>query len=112
MEGLQRVRHRGEPTSHRKGPGMTRKSVFLGVAILLPLLALCGGVLAFLVLREPDDYVNKTLPPGPERTQFSQEFQAKCSSLIDGIVNDREWEERFTEEQINSYFEEDFIRSG
>lgn len=91
---------------------MTRKSVLLGLALLVLLAGTVTAAVALLVRREPAFYQVASVPPGPERQERSKEFTKKCSDLINGIVNDRSWEEHFTEAQINSYFDEDFIRSG
>src|SRR5262249_559297 len=52
-------------------------------------------------------------PPGPERAQRSQEFKAEFSQLTTAVINHRDdLDIRLTDEQINSYFAEDFKRSG
>jgi hypothetical protein len=91
---------------------MSRKSFVLGLALLAVLVGGVAGALALLVLREPEDYLRSDVPPGEERQQHSQEFQAKCVNLYNGMKNDRVWQEKFTDAQINSYFDEDFVRSG
>jgi hypothetical protein len=91
---------------------MRRKSVLLGSALLLLLGGAVAGVLGLLVRHEPEFYQRAALPPGHEREQHSHEFEAKCFNLFNGMTNDREWREKFTAAQINSYLEEDFIRSG
>ena len=91
---------------------MSRKSFLLGLALLAVLGGGVAGVLALLVLHVPEDYLKTALPPGQERLQHSQEFEAKCMSLINGMKNDRVWQEKFTDAQINSFFDEDFLRSG
>src|SRR5262249_17753101 len=57
-------------------------------------------------------YRATALPPGEERQKHSQEFVGKVSHLYNSITYDREWSETFTEAQINSYFDEDFIKSA
>jgi hypothetical protein len=91
---------------------MSRKSVLLGIALLFLLGGATAAVLALLVLHEPASYHEAALPPGQERQQHSHEFETKCSLLVNGIMNDRQWQEKFTAAQINSYLEEDFVRSG
>jgi hypothetical protein len=91
---------------------MSRKSFLLGLTLLVLLGGTAAGVVALLVLHEPEFYPKLALPPGQERQQHSQEFQAKCVNLYNGMINDRVWQEKFTEAQINSFFDEDFIRSG
>jgi hypothetical protein len=80
--------------------------------MLLLLVAVGGGVLATLVWYEPADYQHCALPPGQQRQKHSQEFQAKFTHLLSAIGSEPEWEETFTEAQINSYLDEDFMRSG
>jgi hypothetical protein len=91
---------------------MSRKSFLLGIGLLVLLGGTVAGVVALLVLHEPEFYPRVALPPGQERQQHSMEFQAKCASLFNGMKDDRVWQEKFTQAQINSYLEEDFIRSG
>ena len=91
---------------------MRRKSILLGAALLALLAGAVAVSLALLVRHVPAFYQSASLPPGPERQEQSKEFENKCSNLINGIINDRSWEERFTEAQINSYFDEGFVRSG
>ncbi len=91
---------------------MTRKSILLGAALLALLAGAVSTALALLVRHEPEFYHSAFLPPGPERKKQSDDFQSKCMSLINGITNDRSWEERFSDAQINSYLDEGFIRSG
>lgn len=91
---------------------MSRKSVLLGLAILAVLAGTVAVILALLVWHEPEFYKKIALPPGRERQKHSQEFTAKCFDLANGALNDREWGAKFTEAQINSYFDEDFVRQG
>jgi hypothetical protein len=91
---------------------MSRKSVVLGFALFAVLVGAVAAVVALLVFHEPESYHEAALPPGQERQQHSLEFEQKCSQLFNGIINDREWREKFTAAQINSYLEEDFVRSG
>jgi hypothetical protein len=91
---------------------MSRKSVLLGIALLVVLGGVVAGSLGLLVLHEPDFYHRAALPPGQEREHNSHEFEAKFTHLMSGMINDREWREKFSAAQINSYLEEDFVRSG
>jgi hypothetical protein len=91
---------------------MSRKSVLLGLAILVLLAGTVTASLVFLVRREPEMYDRVALPPGQERQKHSEEFYKSCFNLASTMINNVEWEEQFTEAQINSYFDEDFIRSG
>lgn len=91
---------------------MRRKSVLLGSALLLLLGGAVAGALALLLTHEPEFYQRAALPPGHEREQYSHDFETKCTLLLNGILNDRQWREKFTSAQINGYLEEDFVRSG
>jgi hypothetical protein len=90
---------------------MTRKSFLLAIAIVLLLAGGTGTALVFLVRHEPAFYVRAAVPPGEYRTKRSGEFVSQFTNqLLGGILaNKKQWEARFTEEQINSYFLEDFI---
>jgi hypothetical protein len=90
---------------------MSRKSLFVGLALVLMLASSVSSVLAFLVRHEPAAYSCCALPPGEQRQKLSREYLGESSNLMDGIVNKRQWYAKFTEEQINGFFEEDFIRS-
>ncbi len=91
---------------------MRRKSVIFGLSIML-LLSSIAGVLIVLVLHVPEVYRKTAVPAGPHRKQASKDFQTEFCHFIDYCINnEREWSAEFTEEQINSYFEEDFICSG
>jgi hypothetical protein len=91
---------------------MRRKSVWYGLGIVL----LLGGIAAtllILVFHEPEVYRKTAVPAGPLRKKHSNEFQSEFVRFIGSVINnERDWNEEFTEEQINSYFAEDFIQSG
>jgi hypothetical protein len=93
---------------------MSRRSLLLALSIL----ALLGGgsaiALAILVRHEPDAYRKVSIPAGPVRSQLSQKFYEEFCGLLSALQPgyEREWEARFTEEQINSYLEEGFVQSG
>ena len=91
---------------------MSRKSVLLGIAILLALLAVVTTTLALLARHEPERYGRLRLPPGPERTDHSKQFVTEFFKVINGIKNSDAWDVEFTEAQINSYLDEDFITSN
>lgn len=91
---------------------MSRKRVLLGLTILAVLAGSVAGILVFLVRHEPEFYRRIALPPGLSRQKHSDEFQATCSALATALINDREWSAKFTDAQINSYFDEAFTRSG
>jgi hypothetical protein len=92
---------------------MRRKPILLTLGLLLLLLGGTGVGLVLLVQREPGFYRAKAIAPGEHREKQSIAFQGEFSKLKSFIDNNVPlWQARFTEEQINSYFEEDFLRSG
>ncbi len=96
---------------------MSRKSFFLGIGVAL---LLAGGVSASLILlvqHEPSDYSRAAVPPGEEREAQSKAFLAHFAKLMNDIQSDEgapenNWEAEFTEQQVNSFFDEGFIRTG
>jgi hypothetical protein len=91
---------------------MIRKSVLLGTLTLVLLTAAVAAVLAALVLREPGFYRRAALPPGPEREQHSREFFGTFIAFLEDLKERREWHRTFTQDQINSFLDEDFVRSN
>jgi hypothetical protein len=89
---------------------MKRKSVLFGIGVAL-FLASLGAVLVLLFLHEPAVYARSSQPEGEERQIESGQFNAEFIRLSDQIHN-KEWDATFREKSINSYFEEDFIRTG
>ncbi|MFL5338877.1 MAG: hypothetical protein ACJ8F7_01820 [Gemmataceae bacterium] len=92
---------------------MRRRAFLRTLASLgLGLTALLGG-LAGLVLHEPASYRGIPVPEGKERRQLSGQFWSSCQEVRDSIdsKDDTHWQESFTADQMNSYFEEDFLRA-
>lgn len=92
---------------------MSRRSFFVALGGLLA--AALGGaaILIGLVRHEPAQYVRPPIAEGAADIQLrSNEFLGKLSGLVTSIHSEREWGEQFSDEQINSYLEEEFIRSG
>jgi hypothetical protein len=90
---------------------MRRKTILLGLGLLLPLGGM-GAALFFLAEREPEFYRDSTLPAGKERTKKSGEFLGTFNDLYQSITTDRVWQASFHEKSINSFFEEQFVPSG
>lgn len=91
---------------------MTRKSFFLGLGIVAVLLGSVLGVLGLLVRHQPAFYGRSELPEGDARQKHARAFYVEVSNLFDGIINKRQWDAAITEEQINSYFAEDFLQAN
>jgi hypothetical protein len=91
---------------------MSRRSLLLAVGILF-LLACGGGTVLLLLLRYvPRDYLQAAVPPGEKQDASSKEFSQKFFNLYSAIGGGEPWEAHFTDEQINSYFDKDFVQSG
>jgi len=73
-----------------------------------------GAACVFMVLHEPDFYRRAGMPPGPQRLEMSNEFFVRdFVQFIANFDNGRDpWNFSFTQDQLNSFFEEDFIRFG
>jgi len=95
---------------------MRRKSFWLSVALVV---LIAGTVLTTLVLltqHEPAFYTRSAVPPGPQRKDISGRFQGRSLALLTSIraggSRDGNWGGTFSEEELNSYFEEHFLAWG
>jgi hypothetical protein len=91
---------------------MSRKSLLLGAGILLLLAGTAAAATALLLRHEPTFYHRAAVPPGPEREVLSKLFFSHAGTLYTNIKEKERWEESFSEEQVNSFLEEDFVRSS
>ena len=93
---------------------MSRKSFLMAVGIVLALVGGAGASLVLLVRHRPASYVRACIPPGPERKELSEEVKSQFSALFNGLQtgSEHEWDIHLTDDQINSYFVEDFITSN
>ena len=93
---------------------MRKKTFFWMLATLVLLVAVIGGGLFLLVSFEPDFYARCRIEPGQNRKDQSTRFLSHCLNLVNAMVDGGrdEWTFTFTQEQLNSYFEEDFVRLG
>ena len=96
---------------------MSRRSFYLAVAIFLVLT--CGGGTALLILLrlEPPQYRQAAVPAGAARAEHSKEFFTEFCQLMSSLSDDRPetpptWFAHFTDVQINSFFDEQFVQSG
>src|SRR5262249_10457837 len=94
-----------------KGPRM-RHSLLLGIGVIVLLVGGLAAGLALLVRHEPGFYSRSAVKSGPARKQHSRDFLLEFSNLLNGAFNVNDWQVTFTEVQLNSYFEEDFLTSG
>jgi hypothetical protein len=90
---------------------MSYRSIWVLLSFSLLLLGAAGAGVV-LLRYEHAWYAKAAVPPGPLRQQRSDEFSRVFCDLFSDISNEREWYSSFTDEQINSYFEEGFVHSG
>ena len=90
-----------------------RKKALITLVCVVACLVLVG-TLVVLLKHEPAFYRRASIPPGKERKEYSTacfgQFATLIASWSDGPKEP--WEVVFSEAQLNSYFEEDFIRLG
>jgi len=92
---------------------MSRKRLFLTIALILVLAAGGGTGLYFLVRHEPSFYRRAEIPPGELRKKWSNEFRSEfAGELVAGIIDERPWAPQFSQTQVNAYFAEDFLTSN
>ncbi len=90
---------------------MRKKPAFMLTLAVLLLVLVAGGVLASLK-HEPEFYRQCAVEPGPARQQQSKEFMSQVTKLGTRFfdVSNGKWSFTFTEEQINSFFQEGFTQ--
>jgi hypothetical protein len=91
---------------------MSRRSFFLAAGIALALLGLSGTLLYALLRYEPGYYRRYEALPVDQRARCSGELIREMAEVYNAVGAEREWCARLTEEQINSYLVEDFVRQG
>jgi hypothetical protein len=90
---------------------MSRKSLLLGITIVVVLGGL-AGVLVLLVRHVPDFYARAAAAPGKERWQRSAKFFEAFAQFCQDVRYYQEWSGHFEESCINSYLDEQFLSSG
>jgi hypothetical protein len=83
----------------------------LGLVLLLTGLG-AGGVV--LVRHEPSTYLAAEPPEGPARQKLSVDSLNKLHNFYQRVQDDspEPWSQDFTEEGLNSFFAEDFVKIG
>ena len=87
---------------------MSRKSLFLAIAIVLALAGMVGSGLGMVVRHVPAFYARAAVPAGEGRKSASGNFLAACIKMVTGFSNG-EFDGQFQEEEINSYLQEDWV---
>lgn len=88
---------------------MSRRSLCLTVGALACLAAGAALALLLLVRHEPRAYREAPVAEGNRRRDCSRDFQQRATDLYNQIGADPNWGSVFTDEQVNSYFDEDFL---
>ncbi len=89
---------------------MYRRSFWFAVATVVLLLLGTGTGLAMLAKHEPAFYRRSGIPPGAARSKSSGDFVGEFTNrLLGGVLDKRKWDACFTDQMINSYFQEDFV---
>lgn len=90
---------------------MSRKSFLLAIAIVVLMVGGVGAGLIRLLHHEPAFYKRVSVPPGEERVNWSGDFQGKFTNqVLAHVLSETAWATDFTENEINSYFVEEFVR--
>ncbi len=71
-------------------------------------------IVGLMLVHEPDFYRRAAVPPGQEREDMSNEFFVKdfAQFLSTFLYGKNGWDFTFRQDQINSFFEEEFVRFG
>lgn len=92
---------------------MIRKRVLISIGLLTMVLGTTAAVIIFLMRYEPANYRSLSLEPGPERKRASVQFTSRGLGFLNAMEDrDPNWSTTFTQDQINSYLQEDFASSG
>jgi len=92
---------------------MRRRRLWVSGAILAGFLLAVLAFLAYLVKTPPAFYAAAELPPGEVREAMSKDLLAVLSETRGAITDyDPHWEVSFSADQINAFFQEDYIRAG
>jgi hypothetical protein len=89
---------------------MPRKTALLALALVMLILGTVGVVAGIILKHQPAFYRAALITDRENRVAQSREFAGRFWNLIDSVDNP-DWWEIFTAEQINSFLQEDFIRS-
>jgi hypothetical protein len=91
---------------------MRRRTVLFALGLIFVVLAVVVSVLTFMVKHVPEYYQQLALADTPERREKSGECVSRMSDLINDIENgEAKWGIEFTPEQLNSFFQQDFLTS-
>jgi hypothetical protein len=84
---------------------MRRRAILGVIAIIALVIVTTGSALALLVRHVPAFYERAALPPGETRDALSRDLSARSMDLASNFGGDQPWEQQFTQEQFNGYFQ-------
>lgn len=92
---------------------MRRRALRRSLACLAVVVSAATALGGYFVLRVPMTYARMTVPTGLDRRKLSGEFMSGVNEMMETIRTngDGRWQETFSADQMNSYFEEDFVRA-
>jgi hypothetical protein len=90
---------------------MSRKSFALAIVIIFVLVGLVGATGFVLVRHEPNFYKRCDLPAGIARAHLADELDSELGSrLLDGILNEKDWQVNFREDHLNAFLAEGTLK--
>ena len=92
---------------------MSRRSFLVALALVFLLFG-GGGLVLFLVVGYEPAVYTRAVPPTPEvRAQRSREFLTEFFGMLHNAeAADQSWGVQFTDEQVNGYLDEGFVKEG
>lgn len=90
---------------------MRRRRLFISLGLILGFVLLVLIGLAGMVKREPAWYARATIEPGEARADQSREAVSQFSR-ISTVLGEPIWDVKFTADQINAFFQEDYLTLG
>lgn len=88
-----------------------KRSWWISLIISLLLLGGIGGACYAMLAHQPAFYLAAYQPEGPARVQASRELEQRVFTLVNDATYNKIWKFSCTNEQINSYFVEDFLKT-
>ena len=91
---------------------MRRRRILISVCLVVGFLVAVALGLVALVKREPAFYRQAEVAPGESRAAMSRSALSQFSQLKNALTYDPEWQATFSADEINAYFQEDFLKVG
>jgi hypothetical protein len=92
---------------------MSRRSFLVALGLVLFVGTSVGATLYGLLHYVPGHYRRAAVAPGEERVKLSEAFLKEFCALLSSMNSDRDgWFGQFSDEQINSYLDEQFMKCG